>query len=199
VQQHHHAEPFHFPVKTSVAPDYYDVIKNPMDLDTMLNKTKYFQYYTITQFWSDFELIEKNCHFYNQGTSSAYLIEWVTELKQVFMSEINKCSKDLEIHSSYFGDTTEQMEQIEQLEPNDQIEPIDQIDSIDPIDTSNLEESGYSETHRGSLQYIIDNDYNWDMVKTDGIFDCSLFPDHTSQTGHFYDQVHETFDFGRYM
>jgi len=205
VQQHYHAEPFLFPVKTSVAPGYYDVIKNPMDLDTMHNKIKEFQYFSLAEFISDFELIVNNCEIYNRGTNSEILIEWVNELYEEFYREIKKYSKET---LSPFGDTpeqTEQMEQMEQIEPIiDQIEPIDQI-NIDQIDlNSNLEDSGNSVENRGSLHYIIDND-NWDMTKSEdswsnGIFDCPFFPEHGSHVGHYYDQVHDgPFDFGRYM
>jgi len=177
-----------------------------MDLETMHNKTNDFQYFSIGQFFHDAELMVRNCQNYNQGTSSAFLIEWAQELYQLFILETNKRTKELEIFSpTCYFDPTEQLEQMEQIDP---LENIDQIEQqINQIEISpNLEEISGSSTetqHRGSLHYIIDNtDDNWDLsTKSDGdswsggIFDCSFFPDGHS---HYFDQ-HESFDIGKYV
>lgn len=42
-------EYFHFPVTASIAPDYADIIKNPMDLQTMRDKIERNEYTTIAQ------------------------------------------------------------------------------------------------------------------------------------------------------
>ncbi|WFC95889.1 Transcriptional activator spt7 [Malassezia brasiliensis] len=47
------------------APDYYDVIKNPMDLGTMQKKLKSGQYKNKAQFQGDLDLIWDNCLLYN--------------------------------------------------------------------------------------------------------------------------------------
>ncbi|KAH9810605.1 hypothetical protein DFH28DRAFT_985231 [Melampsora americana] len=52
-------------VKKADAPDYYDIIKKPMDLGTVLKKVKSGQYKAKGQFIEDLELIWSNCFQYN--------------------------------------------------------------------------------------------------------------------------------------
>lgn len=47
------------------APDYYEVIKNPMDLGTMLRNVKNGRYKSKAQFTRDLDLIWDNCLTYN--------------------------------------------------------------------------------------------------------------------------------------
>ncbi|KAG6824189.1 hypothetical protein H0H92_007740, partial [Tricholoma furcatifolium] len=61
----HDAEAFLRPVSKSEAPDYYEVISNPMDLGTMLKKVKARQYKSKREFEDDLELIWSNCLQYN--------------------------------------------------------------------------------------------------------------------------------------
>lgn len=52
-------------VKKADAPDYYDIIKKPMDLGAVLKKVKSGQYKAKGQFIEDLELIWSNCFTYN--------------------------------------------------------------------------------------------------------------------------------------
>ncbi|KAG1734488.1 hypothetical protein EDB19DRAFT_2040881 [Suillus lakei] len=61
----HDAEAFLKPVAKSDVPDYYDVIINPMDLQTMLKKVKSKQYKSKREFADDLDLIWSNCFTYN--------------------------------------------------------------------------------------------------------------------------------------
>ncbi|KAF8058681.1 hypothetical protein FPV67DRAFT_1720647 [Lyophyllum atratum] len=61
----HDAEAFIKPVSRAEAPDYYDVIPNPMDFTTMLKKVKSKQYKSKREFKDDLELIWSNCLTYN--------------------------------------------------------------------------------------------------------------------------------------
>ncbi|KAJ6579927.1 hypothetical protein DFH09DRAFT_979251 [Mycena vulgaris] len=61
----HDAEAFLKPVAKSEVPDYYDVITNPMDLQTMLKKVKQKQYKSKREFKDDLDLIWSNCFTYN--------------------------------------------------------------------------------------------------------------------------------------
>jgi hypothetical protein len=56
---------FHVPVKKAEAPNYYDVITNPMDLSTMKAKTKRCEYNTIDEFQNDMSLIKSNSEKFN--------------------------------------------------------------------------------------------------------------------------------------
>ncbi|KAF5354367.1 hypothetical protein D9758_010777 [Tetrapyrgos nigripes] len=61
----HDAEAFLKPVLKAEVPDYYDVISNPMDFQTMLKKVKQRQYKSKKEFKDDLDLIWSNCFTYN--------------------------------------------------------------------------------------------------------------------------------------
>jgi len=90
IQQHPHVSPFLHPVSLSDAPDYYDIIDQPMDFSRMNEKINTFQYVSVSQFYMDLNLLVDNCRKYNQGTRSAYLIDWAIELQQTILQEIQK-------------------------------------------------------------------------------------------------------------
>ena len=54
------------------APDYFQVIKSPMDFLTMKNKVQGHEYRTIDEFEADFDLIVKNCMLYNSKDTVFY-------------------------------------------------------------------------------------------------------------------------------
>ncbi|KAJ1976803.1 Transcriptional activator spt7 [Dimargaris cristalligena] len=67
-----HAQPFLVKVSRRDAPDYYEVIKYPMDLGTMSKKLKNLQYPSKAAFVHDLDLIYKNCFTYNSDPASTY-------------------------------------------------------------------------------------------------------------------------------
>jgi bromodomain-containing factor 1 len=52
------------PIKYGI-PDYFDIIKQPMDLGTVESKLNALQYTTVADFESDVRLIFSNCILYN--------------------------------------------------------------------------------------------------------------------------------------
>ncbi|KAF4567532.1 histone acetyltransferase [Pleurotus pulmonarius] len=62
---HSNAWPFMQPVDGDEVPDYYEVIKQPMDFRTMEHKLDTNQYQSLAQFVDDAMLIFKNCQQYN--------------------------------------------------------------------------------------------------------------------------------------
>jgi len=90
VQQHPRAYPFVKPVSLADAPDYYEIIIQPMDFSTVLKKINSYQYISLSQFYNDLNLMVENCRKYNSGTRSAYLIDWAQELQQYVLEEIQK-------------------------------------------------------------------------------------------------------------
>lgn len=60
-----HSTPFLNKVSKKEAPNYFEVIKKPMDLNTILKKLKSFQYSCKSEFVEDLMLIWKNCLAYN--------------------------------------------------------------------------------------------------------------------------------------
>jgi len=67
VNAHYMAEPFRNPVSIQDAPDYYDIIADPIDLSLILKKIKDKTYKSSQSFISDFELMRNNCYKYNQN------------------------------------------------------------------------------------------------------------------------------------
>lgn len=61
--------PFLVPVSSDDVHDYYDVIKEPMDLSTMESKLEKDQYETVEDFIRDLLLLVRNCKRYNAETT----------------------------------------------------------------------------------------------------------------------------------
>ena len=56
---------FHQSVKKKDYPDYYNIIKNPIDLTLIKNKTKRCEYTKLQQFIDDMDLLVNNSIIYN--------------------------------------------------------------------------------------------------------------------------------------
>ena len=72
MSNHPSAWPFAVPVNKEEVPDYYEVIKEPMDLSTMELKLENDKYESFEQFLYDSKLIFKNCRSYNGETTTYY-------------------------------------------------------------------------------------------------------------------------------
>nr|XP_018902266.1 PREDICTED: transcription initiation factor TFIID subunit 1-like [Bemisia tabaci] len=64
------AWPFLKPVKKKLVPDYYNIVKNPIDLETISKKVNAHKYHSRQEFLHDIELILENCILYNGKDSS---------------------------------------------------------------------------------------------------------------------------------
>lgn len=72
ISKHDDSWPFIRPVIKSEVPDYYKVIKNPMDLAKVksnLNVGKYSSNYDVI---NDLQLIFANCDLYNNANTDTY-------------------------------------------------------------------------------------------------------------------------------
>lgn len=76
-----HSIPFLQRVNKKDAPDYYDVIKKPMDLGTIGKKMKNTEYTTKQEFIDDLNLIWENCLYYNINPNSIYRVH-ANEMKR---------------------------------------------------------------------------------------------------------------------
>lgn len=65
--------PFLRPVSRHEVPDYYKVIKNPMDLAKIKSKLNTGSYSTNVEVMKDIQLIFSNCDLYNQNESEIYV------------------------------------------------------------------------------------------------------------------------------
>ncbi|XP_061578241.1 nucleosome-remodeling factor subunit BPTF-like isoform X2 [Cololabis saira] len=79
LQAHKMAWPFLEPVDTHDAPDYYRVIKEPMDLSTMEERLQKRDYVKLTEFVADMTKIFDNCRYYNPSDSPFYQCAEVLE------------------------------------------------------------------------------------------------------------------------
>ncbi|KAL3880165.1 hypothetical protein ACJMK2_032430 [Sinanodonta woodiana] len=88
--------PFHQPVKKKFVKDYYEVIKQPMDLNAILKKIQAHKYQDRYAFLEDVKLILSNSRQYN-GPDSAYsnTAEKIVEV----------CKEALEQHDEYLTET----------------------------------------------------------------------------------------------
>ena len=70
MQNHQSAWPFQKPVDAEEVPDYYNVITEPMDLETMEKRLEEDAYATPDDFVRDAKLVFNNCKRYNNDTTS---------------------------------------------------------------------------------------------------------------------------------
>ncbi|XP_018327226.1 uncharacterized protein LOC108738343 [Agrilus planipennis] len=110
VKNHEDAWPFVDPVEEEYAPNYYSVIRKPMDLQRMEDRLDSGYYKTFSRFRADFQLIVDNCRLYN-GVDNEYT-EMVGNLVQAFEKGTEKyldqiSSSDEEIRIEYLTSESE--------------------------------------------------------------------------------------------
>ncbi|XP_050437023.1 nucleosome-remodeling factor subunit NURF301 isoform X2 [Adelges cooleyi] len=86
IQAHKSAWPFMDPVDPHEAPDYYTVIKDPMDLNCIGKNVGDKKYKTLTEFIRDMIKVFDNCRFYNPRESQFYKCAEI--LEQFFVSKL---------------------------------------------------------------------------------------------------------------
>eukprot|EP00002_Diphylleia_rotans_P021729 TRINITY_DN4237_c0_g1_i3.p1 TRINITY_DN4237_c0_g1~~TRINITY_DN4237_c0_g1_i3.p1 ORF type:complete len:476 (-),score=105.10 TRINITY_DN4237_c0_g1_i3:44-1471(-) len=87
IYKHKYSRIFHEPVTAKEAPDYRELIKQPMDLSTIRNRLDDGYYKSYRLFYRDMLLIFANCICYNQKGSDLYDIAMI--LKVVLQKEID--------------------------------------------------------------------------------------------------------------
>jgi len=86
--------PFLEPVDENLLPQYYEIIKNPMDLKSIKDKLDLKSYKGVDEFSNDLRLITENCHKFNDQGSDVYRCG--TELNELVNSLLaNYEPKDL--------------------------------------------------------------------------------------------------------
>ncbi|XP_044753874.1 nucleosome-remodeling factor subunit NURF301 isoform X3 [Coccinella septempunctata] len=91
LQMHKSAWPFMEPVDPNEAPDYYKVIKEPMDLQRVEQKINDHTYTKLSDFIGDMTKIFDNCRYYNPKESPFY--KCAETLEAYFVNKI-KCFRD---------------------------------------------------------------------------------------------------------
>lgn len=72
ISQHRNGNIFHNPIKKSEAPDYYDIVKHPMDLKTIKARIKDNVLINSLQFHRDICLMFMNAMMYNRPRSDIF-------------------------------------------------------------------------------------------------------------------------------
>jgi bromodomain-containing protein 8 len=72
ISQHRSGNIFHNPIKKSEAPDYYDIVKRPMDLKTVKAKIKDNSITNSQEFQRDIYLMFVNAMMYNRPRSDIF-------------------------------------------------------------------------------------------------------------------------------
>lgn len=88
VWRHQYAWPFHKPVDIKLLnlPDYYDIIKQPMDLGTIKERLETNFYYSATECIQDFNQMFTNCYIYNNPKEDIVLMAQV--LEKLFLQKV---------------------------------------------------------------------------------------------------------------
>ncbi|KAM6327583.1 bromodomain testis-specific protein [Podargus strigoides] len=88
--RHNLSWPFHEPVDAAALnlPDYYSIIKNPMDLSTIKKRLEHSYYTKAAECIEDFKTMFLNCYTYNKpGDDVVFMAQ---ELEKVFLQKIDK-------------------------------------------------------------------------------------------------------------
>jgi hypothetical protein len=96
MKNHRWAWPFNTPVEPEKLgiPDYFNIIKKPMDLGSVERKLLDNEYESIQEFHDDVQLVWTNCLTYNQPGSD--VVRMAEELKRLFTEKWQKLVSDLE-------------------------------------------------------------------------------------------------------
>jgi len=83
--------PFRDPVGNDVAPDYYEIIKEPVDLKTMRERVNEGHYDSIMKFVGDVERIFNNCRIYNKKDTVYYkMADKLEETIKPFLDQLRE-------------------------------------------------------------------------------------------------------------
>jgi len=85
LQKHKSANAFLLPVDRNLYPQYYELIKKPMDISTLKTRLNKGKYDRISKFESDVRLIFRNCYTFND--SSSFLSQQAHILESYFNKE----------------------------------------------------------------------------------------------------------------
>ncbi|XP_059141416.1 tyrosine-protein kinase BAZ1B-like isoform X2 [Physella acuta] len=92
VMKHKSSWPFLEPVDKKSVPDYYTVIKKPMDFQTMLKKCTRLSYASPQEFIEDAALVFENAEAYNKPDSEVF--NCMREVEKVFKDALHKMLPD---------------------------------------------------------------------------------------------------------
>ena len=75
-------------------PDYYTIIKRPMDCQTILSKAKTVKYTNVKEMLADVRQMFKNCAIYNEDSSEIFKMgKW-----RNYYNTVLSCCFDIHVH-----------------------------------------------------------------------------------------------------
>lgn len=136
--------PFHQPVPVKIVPDYYEVIKNPIDLETLKQRCQKNQYQNKGQFLNDVNLLYSNSLSYN-GAEHAFtntaerLTKLCSELLQQHEKKLGQLENDiLNCPTDYGEGFSTNPPSVEMSDINEENETMFHYET-DPFNLNNLE------------------------------------------------------------
>ena len=123
-----HSFPFLQKVSKREAPDYYDVIKEPMDLGTMSKKLKSSAYVSKAEFQRDLDLIWSNCLYYNSDPNSVYRVHAnkMREKAEELMKQVPNIRVRKRVEVEAEGYDSDHIEYADSVASGDQMNETDQ-------------------------------------------------------------------------
>lgn len=117
-----HSTPFLNKVNKREAPDYFEVIKKPMDLGTVTKKMKNLSYRSKKEFADDLYLIYDNCLAYNTNSASEYRKHAIAMRRKTerLMSRVPNISIKERIETE-IEEEGEEMSEEEENEPTERV------------------------------------------------------------------------------
>ena len=94
--KHEDSWPFHKPVSKKQVPDYFDVVRNPMDLGTIKMRMNDVAYHNINQLLDDCLLVFNNCFLYNEEGDDVFNMG--LEVFRLFMRRVVELQLNLSWH-----------------------------------------------------------------------------------------------------
>ncbi|KAF9569579.1 ATPase AAA domain-containing protein 2B [Mortierella alpina] len=92
-------KPFFRPVEPEEFPDYYEIVKKPMDLTTVSDKINDFMYLDVKEFLSDIDLIADNTRLYNDIHDPSRIIYRARDLQDVAHAMVSRLDPELIIET----------------------------------------------------------------------------------------------------
>lgn len=89
MMKHKDGWPFDRPITRSDAPDYFEIIKRPLDLGTIRTALLQMKYSCNQEVLDDIRLVFENCYTYNKDDAEEY--QCAVRLEKYFEKEAKKC------------------------------------------------------------------------------------------------------------
>ncbi|VVC39968.1 Bromodomain, conserved site,TAFII-230 TBP-binding,Transcription initiation factor TFIID subunit 1 [Cinara cedri] len=162
------AWPFMKPVNRKLVKDYYNIIKQPIDLETIASRVSSHKYHNRKEFLTDINLILENCVAYNGEDS-----EFTQQARKV----VNVASESLEEFDQYLTQVEQnisivQARALEQVEIDDSAAEDDYADMQDVED--NLNSPREHKVNIEDIEFQMDPDSNNFKTETNHILEDDL-------------------------